>query len=159
MTDPNNQDTPVARQWRCVEDGEERTGWKDIDLGDLDGWARYADKHPGKVVIEYRSLYSSDQFDRMRERAERAEAERADEWRARREEEASRDTALAVAATFRAERDELRAVAIKAQAVLAMFVAPDAIKQTTVINAYAAAVEAETALRTLLTKLQDTSHE
>lgn len=106
-----------------------------------------------------RRVIASDQLDRMRERAERAEAERADEWRARREAEASRDTALAVAATFRAERDELRAVAIKAQAVLAMFVAPDAIKQTTVINAYAAAVEAETALRTLLTKLQDTSHE
>lgn len=66
MTDSNNQDTPVARQWRCVEDGEERTGWKDIGLCDLEGWARYADKHPGRVVIEYRSLYSSDQIDRVR---------------------------------------------------------------------------------------------
>lgn len=75
MTSTTNQDTPVARQWRCVEDGEERTGWKDIDLGDLDGWARYADKHPGKVRIEYRDVFSSDQYDAVVEREAQAGAE------------------------------------------------------------------------------------
>ena len=43
------------------------------------------------------------------ERAEKAEAERVAEWNKRREAEASRDLEKAVCATFKAERDALRA--------------------------------------------------
>lgn len=63
MTDPNNQDTPVAWMHDFLGD------WSWTVHGNVaDGW-----RNTGSDVTP---LYSSEQFDRMRERAERAEAER-----------------------------------------------------------------------------------
>lgn len=51
---------------------------------------------------------------------------------------------------------DLEGIVSECQGVLAMMTAPDAIKQTTVINAYAAAIAAETRARTSLSSTEKT---
>lgn len=48
----------VGQQWRAIENGEARTHWVDVKLGDLAGWEALSKKNPDHFSVEKRDVFA-----------------------------------------------------------------------------------------------------